>query len=355
MINDLVEPIMPQGGIILRSTSLDPIKFLEIVGDEEFERIVEQWAFYLFKKKQNKDVKVIRIGGPGDKGRDIGVYENDGTWINYQCKKYAKKLSKKEILIEVGKICYYCKQGSITPPKENYIFSPKGVTPNAWDILNSKENLKKELISNWDNSCCKSISTSGIPLTDELKSYLESFDFSVFKLLDIKDFIEQYKETPYFSYHFGILSKPRPISKRPPEEIMTSEGVYIKKILDAYADYLGKDAFSSSELDKNSDLKKDFEEQRAYFYEAESLEQFSRDIDPEMEQFNSLKNDIYEGVLEKIREDCQNGFERLKKVLSHSSLVQIRPTLVSSQASNSDKKGICHHLANEKLEIKWKR
>ena len=355
MIIDLAEPVMPIGGVILRSTSLDPIKFLEIIGDEEFERMVEQWAFYLFKKKQNKDVKVIRLGGPGDKGRDIAVYDSDKSWINYQCKKYSKKLSKKEMLLEIGKICYHCNIGNITCPKESYIFSPKGLTSDAWDVLNSKEDLKNELISNWDKICSTSLSNTKLPLTDALKSYLENFDFSIFKVLDVKDFIEQYKESPYYSYHFGVLSKPRPISKKPLQDVMINEVVYIKKILDAYADYLGKDKFSASELNKHPELKKDFEEQRAYFYEAESLEQFSRDIDPEMEQFKSLKSDIYEGVLEKIREDCQNGFERLKKVLSHSSLVQIRPTLVSSQASNSDKKGICHHLANESEEVKWKK
>lgn len=57
-------------------------------------------------------------------------------------------------------------------------------------------------------------------LEGEFKEYIESFDFSIFDSIEPNDLIEQYMQTPYFSFRFGGgLHKPRPIADAPPENI----------------------------------------------------------------------------------------------------------------------------------------
>ena len=68
------------------------------------------------------------------------------------------------------------------------------------------------------------------------------------------------------------------------------------------------------------------------------------------------QEEIYHGIIDKIQEDVQNGFIRLKRVLSQAAKLTIcGSNPLSSEINILDKKGICHHLANERDEIKWKK
>src|SRR4051794_22844634 len=63
-----------------------------------------------------------RLGGAGDKGRDVvgytGLPGSNPPWDNYQCKHYAKPLQPSEIWIELGKMCYYSWKGDFSPPRK---------------------------------------------------------------------------------------------------------------------------------------------------------------------------------------------------------------------------------------------
>ena len=54
-------------------------------------------------------------------------------------------------------------------------------------------------------------------------------------------------------------------------------------------------------------------------------------------------------------EDAENGFLRLKKVLDRATDLEITNNPLMSSVKVNDRKGICHHLANERDDVKWKK
>ncbi len=336
------------------SKPLPPLKLLKIVDEDSFEEIVHEWAFGYLKPKYEK---VCRLGGTGDKGRDVVAYLDykKDVWNNYQCKHYGRKLNTTDIMLEIGKLCHYCYLKEFAPPQKYWLVSPLGVGTKVHDLL-KKGNIRDALKKNWKKYDTKICSGKKIVLDASFRSYIDSFDFSIFDYIEPLDFINQYKETCYYSSRFGGFSKPRPLPQPAPEKIQDLESVYIKKILDAYSDYLSSNIENAKKLDAYPDLKKDFERHRTCFFCAESLNKFSRDIyDPDLKHFENLKQEVYDGVIDTIEEDAENGFVRLKKVLKRATDLQITSNPLMSSVQVKDRIGICHHLANERDDVKWKK
>lgn len=339
------------------SKSISPIKILGLFGSEEYEELIKIWCYYYLKKKNNYE-KIAHLGGSGDKGRDIAAYYNykEWQWDNFQCKHYENALNPSTTLTEIGKLCYNCYSKELkNPPKQYFFVSPKGVSTQTHDLLASPEKIKLELLSKWDNLCKNKItSKNSINLDKELTDYINAFNFSIFTYIEPTEFLEQFKETPYYTEKFGELSKPRNLEIYTPEEIQQDELTYIKKILDAYAEYLKTSNTGKEILNKDPSLKADFERQRICFFTADSLKQFSRDIyPPEQDYFGLLKQEMYDGIIETISEDAENGLVRLRKVLNRATELQITNNPLIEEAKINDKKGICHHLANERDDVKW--
>lgn len=332
-------------------TALDPIKLLQLVNEDDYERIIEEWQRSFLEKEYTR---VERLGGKGDKGRDIVCTLDSGEWVNYQCKHYDRKLNESDILLEVGKFCYYCSKGDYPPPKKYYFVSPLGVTISLRDLFKSPERLKNELKNNWDKQCRNKIVSSSIELDATLLKFIEKLDFGIFGYVSETEFIDQFKKTPDYTKRFGFLYKPRPILEKAPAEIQAAELNYIQKILDAYSDYLHKNIDAVTKLHSHPDLEEDFNRQRLYFYSAEYLNAYARDtFAPELQYFEKLKDDVYHSIIEEIHEDAEHGFARLKKVLKMAGLLTIHNNALSSEITVRDKKGICHHLANERDDVKW--
>ena len=340
---------------LVSSNSISLLKLLQAVDDKEFEEMVCEWAYSCLKGKYEK---ICNIGGTGDRGRDIVAYKDykGHVWDNYQCKKYNHKLRPSDIWIEIAKLCYRCFNHDLPSVPQNYFFvSLLGVSPDVNDILGDQTRIKDGLIQNWHSTLQNNIiSGKTIALEGELKNYVLRFNFAIFNYIPPEEFSEQYTKTAYFTQRFGILSKSRPLQKATPQEIQNNEAVYIKKILDAYSDYLKENIDNYRKLDAYPELKRDFERQRNSFFSAESLSEFSRDIsDPLLGHFDKLKSEIYDGIIDDIEGDADNGFVRLKKVLARATALQITDNPLVDHLKIDDRKGICHHLANDRDDVVW--
>lgn len=336
-------------------TSFDPKRLLQLFSEDEYEEIIEEWQREYLGKKYSR---VERLGGPKDKGRDIICTDNEGYSYIYQCKHYDRKLRVHEVLLEIGKCCYYCCNGDYKTPKEYYFVSPHGVTVTARDLLMNPVKLKTELKERWEKLCRKKISSSKtIELKGNLLIFIDKFDFSIFDYVTPSEFIDEFKKTPYYTSRFGDLRKPKKIVKAP-DEIRYYELVYITKIFDAYSEYLGKNIEDVTNLKKTDPkLLDDFNRQREYFYNAEYLAAYSREIfAPEFQWFEKLTEEIYHGIIDEIEEDAKNGFARLRKVLKLVCGLIVCPSNPLSKCVNiKERKGICHHLANERDDVKWRK
>lgn len=295
------------------------------------------------------------VGGPGDKGRDVLCTCPNNDLVIYQCKNYSFKLDKNDVLPEIAKCCYYSYNRSYSVPILYCFVSPHGVTPNTRDMMANPAVLKAETKLRWSKVCKPKVH---VELEGALSDYIENYNFSVFKSLAPDEFLEWFRKTPSYAAYFPALAKPRPRIEAYPENVATNELVYIRKILDAYGEYLDKNIDSQDTLKRTDpQLWDDFNRHRFYFYSAEYLAAYSREINPpDSHWFEELKLQFYHGIIYVVKEDAENGYVRLRKVLERSTLLQISSdNQASSTIKPEDRMGICHHLANERGEITWKQ
>lgn len=71
-------------------TSIAPIDKVHIMDEDSLEQFTLEWLFGCRKMKYSS---IKRIGGAGDKGRDVVGYYSDGAVNYYQCKHYNTGLS----------------------------------------------------------------------------------------------------------------------------------------------------------------------------------------------------------------------------------------------------------------------
>ena len=129
-----------------------------------FEQFTLEW---LYGCKKEKYLSIKRIGGAGDKGRDIVGYYSDGTVDYYQCKHYNAGLAPTNYYMELGKLCYYTYKGEIPIPKEYFIIASNDVGPSLQDLIDDQSALITSLIKNWDVYCKSKITKTEEILLDE--------------------------------------------------------------------------------------------------------------------------------------------------------------------------------------------
>ena len=339
---------------LLTGKPVSPLDKLKILTDTEFTEMVLHWADGYLSKKYGA---VRRCDGAGDKGRDvIGINKvGDGSWDNYQCKNYKNKLAPSHIYIELGKLCYYTWKGDYTVPIEYFFVSPEGVGPSLLDLLSKPDELRKELISNWDGHCKNRItSTQSIELEGDLKEYIDKFDFSIFKSKEPHELVNELRETSYYGYWFGLTSpKYRPQTSTPVLSEKENELRYVKQLLLAYNEESSNDIKIIADIEGEKKLYSHFNRQRVCFYCAEALRAFARDAwPPETEVFESLMEEIFHGISTRVSQDFAKPLQKIDSVLELSATLQLTSNPLVGNLEISDKHGICHHLINEN-KISW--
>lgn len=156
-----------------------------------------------------------------------------------------------------------------------------------------------------------------------------------------------------------IKKLPKPIQIDIPKEINESEITYVAAILEAFAEDAEVDVITKDDLiskEKYKKYKEKLDRFRADFYKAESIRESLKDSDLEKQigTFQKLEDDTYDAIIDKVEEEYQTSYKRLISVLNHVTTVSLN-SLISAVnwIGNSEKKGICHILVNEK-RIKWK-
>lgn len=350
---ELIEPNEPQSiGLLSNSdvvlgVPVPPINRLKIVSAEDFEDIIREWITGYCKSKYSK---VRKPAGAGDKGRDVIAFINDkGEWDNYQCKHYDHPLFPGDIWLELGKLCYYTYHKHYKLPNKYYFVSPQGVGNTLGDLLDEPSKLKKGLFEEWDAKCkTKITSTETVDLTVELKAYIESIDFSIFKSLDPQELIEQHKQTRYYAARFGggLQRRLRPLI--PIFDDKEHSLRFIEQLFEAYSDHIKVSIEKIEDLKSYTEYFEHFNRNRNCFYWAEALNQFSRDhLPPENTCFEDLKEEVFQGVIDVCNSKHISGYENVLKTTNEATKLILIGNALLEKAQVQDKIGICHHLANE--------
>jgi hypothetical protein len=343
-------PIMPKvnytAGHISAGIPIPKIRRVELFSPEEWEAFTEEWAYSLTPQYH----KIRRVAGSRDKGVDvIGFITDDtyeGGWDNYQCKHYNHPLRPNDIWVEIGKIIFYSFSEEYTVPRKYYFVCPRDVSTALAHMLSNPEKLKEVAKNNWAQHCEKGISSAfSVPLTGDLLTYFDQFDFSIFSSRSPAELIQGHARTPFHAVRFGGGLPARPTSQEPPEEITASESRYIQQIFEAYVDQTGETIADASSLRDKPDLQEDFLRQRERFFHAESLRNFARDTVPEG-TFEELQKDVFHGVVDVCQSDHADGLVRMRATLDKSTTLSISSSPLSSVLRIPDRQGICHQLAN---------
>ena len=348
-------PKAPEAGpvtsdVVASGEYIPKIERVRLFDSGQWEDFVLEWA----DSFRDQYVLVERSGGAGDMGRDIiaSCDEREEVWDNFQCKHYKSALTPSDVWIEIGKLIYYAFKGEFTYPRKYTFVAPQGAGTKLSKLLKKPDDLKQELIKQWDGQCKDRITqTASIPLQGELQDYLNNADFSVFCSLPPLRLIEEHSRTQHHVFRFGGGLPPRPATDDPPESIATEEVVYVRALLDAYESHLKRSLDTHNDLNGDGDLARHFGRSRKEFYSAESLRLFSRDTLPEGE-FERLQEQIHDGIADEVDTSHADGYEKVRSVTQVARGLQITSHALVPRMEPRDRGGICHQLANDK-KVRW--
>lgn len=345
------QPNIPKYTDLNFGVPIAPIDRLKVMDDVAFEELVGEWAHGYLSRK---DTSVYRLGGSGDKGRDVCVKFKDGKIDVYQCKHYEKPLTPSAYVIEFGKLIYYTwDPDGYTMPENYYIVASNGIGVSLLDLINDSEKLRQYIIDAWAKKCEKQITKEkSIKLHGDLLRHLQKFDLSIIKYLSPQDLIEQYSKTIYFKFRFGGGIRKRPYPKTPMVKPSEVNIPFVKSLLDMYSDILNRPLGTLQNfLDENSKYSRHFIREREAYYTADSLRRFLRDEYIDDRVFDKFESEIERGVIDTFEEDYLSKFDRVKEVTKAArNLSVITPDI--PEILPSDKSGTCHILV-EKGVFDW--
>lgn len=162
-------------------------------------------------------------------------------------------------------------------------------------------------------------------------------------------------EIEAFRHLIGQFKKPVPIP--PPSVIAAEEMKYVTELFRVYQEKTGVKCNCVKDLDSCPTMKKNFNRQRKDYYLAETIRRELRDTIAPQENvsFDTVKEEMYEGVVTTEEKDYACGFDRMTAVIEHATLVELSPNLqllTLNWIGPGEKKGICHMLVNDE-KLSW--
>jgi hypothetical protein len=298
---------------ILLGQKQEPSELIKLYSQDVWEEFIREWAASL--RSQYREVR--RASGAGDKGRDVVGYVDEinsgGPWDNFQCKHYDHALYPSDIWKELAKLCYYTFLNHYSMPRAYYFVAPRGVGPEVLQLLENPDKMKAGLVAQWEKGDLLKIAKKDISLDGDLRSYVNSFNFTIIKDAPPSRIIDGHRETRYHAARFGggLVHLP-PDKAEVPEAISDNESRYVEQL----------------------------------------LRNFTRDNIPEDGCFERLQEAIFDGVVDIVEGNHANGFDRLKKTIAGARAIQIDSHPLKECLEGYHRSGVCHQLANVD-RLKW--
>lgn len=316
-----------------------------MLDDVGWELFIEDCAEQL--KVEKEYVLVKRLGGPGDKGRDICGYTQQqaqaGTWDLYQAKYYGSPLTPGEFAPDLAKFLVHLQQGAYTLPRNYYLCSIRGSGTKLFDLLMNPGQLGPWILGLWKekNGDFGSFKQS---LTPVLEKFISDFPFEIVKECTRAALLEIHSRNEKKHWEkFGQLPVRGDNPPIPPTPV-SNEQIYTEELLKVYTEHVGTPISFTSAI-PTSQLRKHFNAQRRLFYSAEGLNRFSRDKLPGA--FDALIDEVEIGIGGIVSVPYSSGMERLTETLKTANSLRVETNALKSRLQSGDLQGTCHHLANE--------
>lgn len=185
--------------------------------------------------------------------------------------------------------------------------------------------------------------------------YINSFNFAIVKTYPMAQVIDEYLDTIYGNIRFGGRRLNMPASLIPTDTIEPEEMTYISALLEAYSDEIGIQIDTTESLKAYSFYFEHFNRQRKDYYSAETIRRFVRDTLTDSQQFDVLKEEIYNGIIDIHEQYYDSGYKRLVADLKQASTINTSKCILDSKLhciGVGERKGACHMLVNDN-RLKW--
>ncbi|MFI9833728.1 ABC-three component system protein [Streptomyces sp. NPDC051913] len=311
----------------------------------EFEEFVKEWVPAL----ETRYVRVERHGGSGDHGVDVAAYLTaqamEGEWHNYQCKHYGDALNWSKAAPEMRKLFAAIVQGHYTRPSR-YIFTAPIIGRSLVRQFAVPSQTRTKFLDELASTTDPAITSLSPAQRQAVTELARATDFSMFETIDMDDMLDLHRTTRHHADRFTQPLPARPQILKPPSEHTPEEARYVQKLVDVYRERWGDEADTLERAAKHPEAREHLHRQREAFYSAESLRLFARDATPEG-HFQAILDDVHTIVVEVADGQHPRGWDRLIAVLTAAGAVVLTDTNLARQVRPLDRKGVCHHLAND--------
>ncbi len=316
----------------------------------------DQWEEFILEcceqlRIENKYSQVKKLGGTGDKGRDIAAYldfpPKADEWDMYQAKAYQSPLAPSDLLADLAKLIFNVFNNTYTMPRNYYICGTKDVGTTLFTMLEHPEKLRGWILEKWKEKDGNFI-TFKQKLTPQLEAFTKTFEVKIIKEMKVSSLLSIHSRSSTHWRQFGVF--PLVVDELPmPDKPTKEEQVYVAEILRAYEDCEKCKVSSVDEIPKKHN--QHFGNCRRQFYYAEGLNRFSRDFVPEA--FDSFLKDVRVGI-SPVADDATHpdGLRRLNETLKYATTLTSTTNPLKERIRSMDLQGACHHLVNNG-EVKW--
>lgn len=337
------------GDVALSGPAITPRQRIALYSPTEWEIFILEWAVEL----RNTYSKVKQLGGSGDRGIDVAGFASDagleGDWDLYQCKHYDRPLKLSDVAPEIVKVFHHAAAGNYRLPRRYSFAAPYGPGTDLNLLLSSPQALKRKILD-----LVEGISTKMKIGSNELTSIqllMKTTDFAFVDSVETHEILEQHAHTKFHVARFGTQLPPRSNPAAPPHQVASEESVYVTKLVQAYNENSHDETVTVDNVGNLLGTAQHFLKQRTRFYSAESLRIYARENTPDG-AFESLQEDIYEGVADTAYLTAASALERLARVIAAASAIDLQRHGLASVVRTIDRAGVCHQLANSN-KLDW--
>jgi hypothetical protein len=332
---------------------IDYHRLVLALDDKQLEHFARDWV--ALKKGQYFEIQPY--GGTEDLGRDVVGFltkkRHEGAWHNYQCKQYVRtRLSLGNGLAELGKVLYHARMKRFTPPTGYFFVAPHGIHRKLENLIDKPSILQSTLIDEWDRYCGRRIiDRKTIPLDAELRTLIESFDFSAVTRISLQEMLSADNALLVLHKHFGADPGPAPV-RPPPDEVQSTEFRYIAQLLEAYNARDKAEYKSHTNIICHAEHGQHFRLQRERFFDAEGFKHFYRD-NTAKETLPNIESEMFHGIFETYNVPYDDPLRRHDAVMAHAGTLKLGGP-IGHHARITVKQGYCHHFANDG-RLMWRK
>ncbi|WP_435239166.1 ABC-three component system protein [Streptomyces sp. YPW6] len=343
---DAAEPALVLRGPAMQYPSMpSPKKLVFGYDPDEFEEFVKEWVPAL----NPLYVRVERHGGSGDHGIDVAGYRTpqglEGPWDNYQCKRYKSALGWSTASAEMRKMFAGVVLGHFIRPTQ-YVFVAPVIARTLRQALAKPSQARATFLQDLAGTTDEVITRLTAEERRRVAELAGQTDFSMFVPVDMDLMLAQHKTTPAWATRFVDELRERPAILQPPDQPDPGEARYVQELVKVYAERWKEAADTLERIAQHPKAGDHMRRQREAFYSAESLRRFARDAYPDG-HFNAVLDDVHTIAVEVSDKRHELGWDRLQAVLEAAGTIGLTETVLSQYVRPLDRKGVCHHLAND--------